>query len=422
MIDCTRFLPRALLALAGFCATIADAHPATTSGAIAMANLDHLLSQPNDPPARIELLLAKSRFQGDYAALDQAATLAEALPEDQEGLLLRARTRAAAHRFAEALADLREAERLGASERKVASQRAAILVATGQATRALALLESDALAQPGYASHSALASAYAELGRYRDADRQYREALASLATTSPFPYAWIHFALGLMWSEQAGDVHRGEAEYRRALAYLPQFAVANIHQAEIEARRGDLQSAQARLARVAETTREPEALALLGEIRRRAGMGADAERDIAEAGQRYRSLLSRHPLAFVDHAAEFYLGAGADPGRALALAMRNLDNRATPRAFAIAIRAAIADQRDACGLVRRMESAFDSADLPPATRAEWKRRAIGAVGVRCPAEAAQAQDRWQVRPGSGGLTANTLRTWIPSVADLSVNN
>ncbi len=390
-----RVLPRALLAFAGLFATIADAHPATTSGAIAIANLDHLIEQPNEPPARIELLLAKSRFQGDYAALDQAATLAEALPEDREGLLLRARTRAAAHRFAEALADLREAERLGASERQVASQRAAILVATGQATHALDSLESDALADPGYASHSALASAYAEVGRYRDADRQYREALASLTTTSPFPYAWIHFALGLMWSEQAGDVRRGEAEYRRALVYLPQLAVANIHLAEIEFRRGDLPSAQARLVPIVEATREPEALALLGEIRRRAGREADGERDIAEAGQRYRSLLERQSLAFADHAAEFYLGAGADPGRAMALAMRNLDNRATPRAFALAIRAAIADEGDACALVRRMESAFDAADLPSATRLEWDKRAVGASGVPCPARVARARPRQQ---------------------------
>lgn len=395
MIRRIRFLSRALLALAGLCATLADAHPATTSGEIALANLDHLLEQPNDPPARIELLLTKSRFQGDYAALDQAATLGEALPEDEEGLLLRARTRAAVHRFAEALADLREAERLGASEHQLAGQRAVILIATGQATRVLASLESDALAQPGYASHSALASAYAEAGRYRDADRQYREALKGLATTSPFPYAWIHFALGLMWSEQAGDIRRGEAEYRRALAYLPQFAAANIHLAEIESRRGDLPSAQARLIPIVEATGEPEALALLGEIRRRAGHEVVGERDVSEAAQRYRSLLERHPLAFADHAAEFYLGAGADPRSAMALALRNLDNRPTPRAFALAIRAAMVSRGDACGLVGRMQSAFDAADPPPATRIEWERRAVGTSGVSCRGGAARAHDRQQ---------------------------
>ncbi|GAB3094438.1 tetratricopeptide repeat protein [Lysobacter terrae] len=384
MITGIRMWRGVLMVLAGICATLAaEARPATTSGAIAMANLDYQLSQPNDAARRIELLLAKSRFVGDYDALDEAATLAEALPTDAMGLLLRARARAAAHRFEEALADLHAAAQSGADEHQIDSQRAVILIATGHANQAVAALDSDVAAHPGYASHSALASAYAELGRYEDADREYRLALARLTTTSPFPYAWIHFALGLMWSEQAGDTGRGEIEYEQALAYLPQFAAANIHQAEIEFRRGDFQSAQTRLMAVIEARQEPEALALLGDIRRRIGQEAQAQRDIAKAEQRYLSLLERQPLAFVDHAAEFYLGPGANAERASALAMRNLDNRETPRAFAIAFRAFAASDRDACELIERMRTAFDAADLPAVTRAEWERRAVGGTLIAC---------------------------------------
>jgi hypothetical protein len=40
----------------------------------------------------------------------------------------------------------------------------------------------------------------------------------------------------------------------------------------------------------------------------------------------------RHPEAFADHAAEFWLTAGADPSRAPGLARINLAVRATPRA------------------------------------------------------------------------------------------
>lgn len=373
-----------LLMLVGVCAThSAEARPATTSGAIAIANLDYQLTQPNDAASRIELLLAKSRFEGDYDALDEAAALAEASPADAAGLLLRARARAAAHRFGEALADLQAAKQAGADERQVENQRAVILIATGHATQALVTLEADVKAHPGYASHSALASAYAELGRYQDADREYHLALASLTTTSPFPFAWIHFALGLMWSEQAGDPALGEVEYKQALAYLPQFAAANIHQAEIELRRGELEAAQARLIPIVEASEEPEALALLGDIRRRAGHDAEGKRDLAEAEQRYVALLERHPLAFADHAAEFYLGPGANAERASVLAMRNLDNRETPRAFAIAFRAFAANDRDACKLIGRMRSAFSAVDLPADTRMEWERRALGGTLIAC---------------------------------------
>ena len=45
------------------------------------------------------------------------------------------------------------------------------------------------------------------------------DGAAALRTTSPFPFAWIHFARGLLWSEFAGDARRGEAAYDLALAY-----------------------------------------------------------------------------------------------------------------------------------------------------------------------------------------------------------
>jgi hypothetical protein len=54
----------------------------------------------------------------------------------------------------------------------------------------------------------------------------------------------------------------------------------------------------------------------------------------------YEDLLSRHELAFADHAAEFYLGSGHDPQRALQLATANLVNRKTVRAYTLAIEAA----------------------------------------------------------------------------------
>jgi tetratricopeptide (TPR) repeat protein len=199
-----------------------------------------------------------------------------------------------------------------------------------------------------------LAAAYATLGRLNEADSLYISALADLDTTLPFPYAWIYFARGLMWAEQGGDPVRAETLYTQALTYLPEFAVANIHLAELEVARGDTASAMQRLARVVRSNNEPEALALLGTLHMRAGDRAGGEHEVSLARQRYESLLARHPLAFADHAAEFYLGPGADPERALALAQQNLANRETDRAVALAVKAAEATGRhaEACALLR----------------------------------------------------------------------
>jgi hypothetical protein len=77
----------------------------------------------------------------------------------------------------------------------------------------------------------------------------------------------------------------------------------------------------------------------------------------------YDVLVDRHPWAFADHAADFWLGAGRDPPWALNLATQNLARRPTPRARTLLRRALAAKdhhermtpshyQRDAAPLLR----------------------------------------------------------------------
>lgn len=317
----------------------------TTSSGIAIANLDQQIAQLRDEPGVEELLLVRSRFLGDYDSLDRASSLAEGRFATSGELLLRARTRSAVHRFADALEDIQAAERAGARLDEVVALRASILVATGRAAETTPLLEEHLARHPGYASRAALAGGYAAVGRLADADRLYVEALADLDTTLPFPYAWIYFARGMMWAEQGGDQARAEAMYKQALTYLPEFVTANIHLAELEVARGDTKSAIGRLERVIQSTNEPEALALLGVLHTRTRDATRGVSEIAQARRRYEWLLDRHLLAFADHAAEFYLGPGADPERAWVLAQQNLANRQTDRAAALAIKAAEASGR-----------------------------------------------------------------------------
>lgn len=330
----------------------------TTSGSIAIANLDHLIAQQRDGVGVEELLLERSRFLGDFDALDRAASMAEVQFKNEP--LRRARVRSALHRFTEALDDLSEAERSGASPTEINELRASILVAIGRADEVLPELELDVARRPALRSRISLANAYAAVGRFADADHLYASALAELDSTSPFPYAWIYFARGLMWSEQAGDPARAEGLYAYALAYLPEFAAANIHLAEIEVAQGAFTSAMARLKQVVASTEEPEALALLGALYLRTGDATQGRMLIIRARQRYDFLLARHPLAFADHAAQFFLRSGNDTERAWRLARQNLANRQTFASFALAIRAARATGRqiEMCQLIAKAHSKF----------------------------------------------------------------
>lgn len=337
----------ACLALVACAAREPVARPETTAGAIAIANLDHLIAQRGDDPAQVELLLVRARFLADATALDRAATLAEAA-HTTATLVRRAQARGAVHRFADALADLAAAERAGAD---VGAARAAILIATGDPARALPLLA----IRPDYAHRAALAGAVAALGAFAAADALYAAADAALDTTSPFPHAWLDFARGLLWSEQAGDPARGERYYRRAVAGLPAFAAAQLHLAELEAARGDRSAALARIAALD----DPEALGLTGALHVQVG-DPRGWLELTRARAIYEALLSRHPLAYADHAAELQLAPGGDRVRAWQLARLNLANRATRRAWRLAVTAAIAAARwpDAVALTTRMPASL----------------------------------------------------------------
>ncbi len=77
------------------------------------------------------------------------------------------------------------------------------------------------------------------------------------------------------------------------------------------------------------------------------GQGEEARhwRDVAAA--RYDELMVRHPEAFADHAAEFWLTVGGDLQKGRLLAAKNLEIRQTPRAYELMLRAAVATQETA---------------------------------------------------------------------------
>ena len=329
----------------------------TTSGALALVNLqaqiDGQLGQDTRGQAvsgraqLIELVALRGHVLGRIADDEWAEELAEQLTRDAPGdgvaFLARARARATFHRFPDALADLDGARRLGAAPTVVDAERAVIFQAIGQYDQALTICREAVGRRADFDSLGALATLHAERGEIAAAERFFDESRDRYGGVSPFPLALLDFQRGLMWMVQ-GDLQRSHAWLGAAHRRLPAYAPAQGHLAEVEAALGKREAAVARLLPLTASSDDPDYAASLARILSELGRVEEARGWVAKAAARYDELVARHPQAFADHAAEFWLEAGADPHRARSLARTNLEVRQTPRARALVARATHASQ------------------------------------------------------------------------------
>ena len=189
-----------------------------------------------------------------------------------------------------------------------------------------------------FASLAALASLCAESGEVARAEQLFDESRDRYRGVSPIPLAQLHFQRATMWLAQ-GNLPRGRSWLDAAHRRLPAYAPAQGHLAEVEAALGETDSAIARLHPLTISSDDPDYPAQLARILTEVGRPQEAREWRARAATRYDELVARHPEAFADHAAEFWLDVGADPHRALSLARRNLEVRQTPRAHELLARA-----------------------------------------------------------------------------------
>ena len=327
----------------------------TTSGIIALVNLqaqiDGLkqrataggLPAVSDRAELIELVALRGQVLGRIADYEWAEGSAQQLtrdaPADAVALLTRARARGRFHRFTDSLADLDEAQRLGADPVIVDAERAAVFQAVGRYEPALTIYTEAAKSRADFASFGALASWHADRGEIATAEQLFDESGNRYRGVSPFPLAMLHFQRGHMWMIH-GDLGRARAWFAEACRLLPCFALANGHLAEVEAALGETDIAVDRLRELADRSDDPEYAAALARILSEIGRAEEAAPWRAAAWARYEELVSTHCEAFADHAASFLLEAGGDPFRALSLAQRNLEVRRTARAIKLYERAA----------------------------------------------------------------------------------
>jgi hypothetical protein len=344
---------------------IALTPPPTTAPAIALGNLDVQIRAREAMVARnedsveatgqlVDLLLARGEFLGriaDYERADAlAAGMAERHAESGAARLNHARTLATFHRFALALDEAAAAERENVSQLAALHVRATIYMAQGRFD------EADALGlwrEPSGLDGSELASAAVlagERGHDAEAERLFERSRTAFRDVSPFPVAWADFQRGSLL-ERRGDRARAKLYFAEAHAVLPAFAHAAAHLAGLET----AEDARRLLEPLLRQSDDPEVTAAYADAIRRLGQAAATETLVDEARRRYEELVAKHPEAFADHAAQFYLGLGRDAGRALTLAKVNAENRRTEAAIDLLLVAAeAAGARDAaCAAANR---------------------------------------------------------------------
>ena len=336
-----------------------------TSGDTALTNLSSHIGglrtavavQPTVAALRAELvlsLLTRSQFVGSFddlgESLDLAAEGRRLGSEPERAIEVEASALGAVHEF-ERAADLLASVETAASDSTLGNLR----LARGDDPRPIEQARRErAIEDPSFDTLSSWAVSLSAVGEFEAADAAYADALSNYRDVSPLPVAWVAFQRGVMWAERAGDIARGRAYYEEATRVLPEYVVANVHLAEIEASEGEVAAARNRLGRVIDAgTEDPEPYGLLAEIAE-SETERDRLRELTE--QRYLVLIERYPKAFLDHGAEFF--STVDPEFALELALRNLQNRTEDRAYQIALEAALAAEASdvLCDLARQATS------------------------------------------------------------------
>ncbi len=322
------------------------AEPPTTDGMIALLNLQAEIDGQEAGAvdrrtvgaqvALVELISLRGLILGHVADYERAEALAEQsvrmAPSNAAAFVVRARARATFHRFADAMNDLDVAQRLSADADLLSCERAAILQALGRYEDALDIRQAASDKRPSFETIGALAGLRAELGEVETAERLCLEARSRYRSVSPFPLAVLDFQLGRMCMD-TGQLDDARTWFEAALRRVPSYAPAEGHLAEVEAELGQMEVAVSRLSALAISSDDPDYPAQLARILNEMGLTEESGHWSKLAAARYDELLTQHPEAFADHAAEFWLAAGADPDKALRLARMNLDVRKTPRAY-----------------------------------------------------------------------------------------
>ena len=235
--------------------------------------------------------------------------------------------------------------------------------------RARALFEAAYTRLPAYAAAQGnLAEVEAALGRHERSLALLRTWMqegslerAWALSEAPFPATTSAEGFRAAFSASARHQFSGPPSSQLSGSTAPQ------HRIEAAAALGRYERAITLLRPLAHNSDDPEYAGQLARLLSEVGQAEEARYWREMAATRYDDLLARHPEAFVDHAAEFWLTAGGDPHKGLLLAEKNLGIRQTPRAYELVLQAALATQATAVAC-RAAEQATAAGHLWPRLR------------------------------------------------------
>jgi len=183
---------------------------------------------------------------------------------------------------------------------------------------------------PGIHTLGSLASLLAEMDKWEAAEECYAAALNADTGVSPLPCGQLLFAWGVS-AMRRGELARAEVIFIELDTILPEHVPGRGHRAEVALARGQVNVAMAHLMPLLETSDDPEYRAMYAEVLAARGEHEAAMSQAARAALEYELLLARRPEAYADHAADFFMGIGNRPRRAVDLATANWKLRDTPR-------------------------------------------------------------------------------------------
>jgi hypothetical protein len=321
----------------------------TTDPKIALANLDSQISetqrafdqQRDDADLRkkaVGLLLERAGITGSAKDRARALEIADDFLKGHADVdaahLLRARALAAHHRFAEALAELEQADKLAKIPGGSVDLRQSVLAGQGRYDEVYPTYRATADKYPSPTTLLDLATVAARMGKLDEAEKAFVDAEERFRGATPFLIANLYFERGSMF-ERAGDLAKATILYRAAHARLPQHVHAAVHLAALVSPSEGISI----LEPLAGGEADPDLLAQLGVLKNlvQAKSGDDA---LARATARYDALMAEQPLAYADHAGWYWLVSAGEPKKALDAAKLNLSSRKTAEAYELAISAA----------------------------------------------------------------------------------
>lgn len=320
----------------------------------ARARLDKRATDQLTRQRLISLLLARAQIAGnpvDHRELRGLSNAWLALsPTDPHAHLAAAEVNARQHLFAAADHSLDRAHALGANPSATSRVRASLALARGEIDAVLPKARAAAAKTPSATTLGDLAVAELEAGSYDQAITTLHAALGAINDVAPFPVAWLCFQIGRA-HELRGAFAVARDAFAKAVEIYPAYSDARTHMIDAIAATGDRRAAAVLAAALAHDTGLADHLALCANLC--GELDPDlAVRSAAAARSAYDELLTDLGPAYGDHAARFFLGAGADPSRALALALDNLSRRRSTSAIELALEAALLaqEQTKACGL------------------------------------------------------------------------